>query len=323
MFKFLLNLKWNAILRVVFISLGLMVNPVYAQEPVLTDGALENRAREAYNSGNWIDAVRYLTAYIQRDPDVLQNNPEYATKIQNALGLSIKELQDEAAGVGAIFHGPTPTPPPPLNPPPSSAGEMNGKGIALQNGRPLSTSYRGTTDVTLEQAIPDERTGNDPTCFVDGDDPQGTGQDRVTILRWDISAIPEGSTIINASITLNVVNSSNDVYYLYEMKRDWVENQATWYDYRNGRRWASGGASGSQDRGTTRLGSLKALNSGKAEIQLNDAGIALVQSWVNNPANNRGLVIGNDEAGAGIDFNCSEASMVANRPALTIIYTGP
>lgn len=204
----------------------------------------------------------------------------------------------------------------------SSKVEMNVKEIAFQNGRSPSTSYTGTTDATLEQTIPDERTGNDPICFVDGDE-EGTGQDRVAILRWDISAIPEGSTIIDASIALNVVNSSNDVYYLYEMKRGWVENQATWYDYRNGRQWANGGASGSQDRGTTRLGSLEALNSGKAEIHLYDAGIALVQSWVNNPANNRGVIIGNAEAGDGIDFNCSEASILANRPALTITYTEP
>jgi hypothetical protein len=55
-------------------------------------------------------------------------------------------------------------------------------------------------------------------------------------------------------------------------------------------------------------------------VNLNAAGIAAVQSWVDNPSANRGLIIANASVTDGADFDSSEAATAGNRPRLTIQY---
>ena len=200
---------------------------------------------------------------------------------------------------------------------------INPNVIIFQDGQSPYAGYVGTTDVTLEEALFNSNTGNLPVCYVDGDEPPRTGQDRATLLRWDVSAIPEDSTIIEVSVTLSVVDITNEVYYVYEMKQDWVESQATWDFYRNNRQWVDKGASSVQDQGQTKLGTLRVVDLGKTEIPLNNSGVAVVQSWIRDPANNRGLIIKNADAIDGVDFSCSEDNVAINRPRLTITYTTP
>jgi hypothetical protein len=142
-------------------------------------------------------------------------------------------------------------------------------------------------------------------------------------LKWDVTAIPAGSTVTAASLTVHVTNVSPGTYELYEMKRNWVENQASWTLYATGASWQTAGAAGTSDRGTTVLGAMTASATGLRTFTLNAAGVAEVQSWVNGASSNFGLVIQDYAVTDGLDFSSSEVAALANRPRLNVTYTPP
>src|SRR5207247_10963686 len=102
---------------------------------------------------------------------------------------------------------------------------------------------------------------------------------------------PTGREVKSVSITRNVTNPVSGTYELYALKRNWLETGATWNQYASGSNWLIAGAKGTSDRGTTVLGTITAPATGKRTITLNAAGIALVQSWVNSPSTNNGIII--------------------------------
>ncbi|UCD28922.1 MAG: DNRLRE domain-containing protein [Planctomycetota bacterium] len=193
----------------------------------------------------------------------------------------------------------------------------------FQNERSPSIHYLGATYTAITQAVPDLRLGDLSTCIADGDDPPGSSHDMSTLMRWAVIRIPAGAKVKDASITLNITNPSNDEYHLYEIKRDWDwwGRGVTWKLSRSFSPWAQAGALGSQDRGTKPVGTLKASSTGPKVIRLNNAGIALVQMWIDNPSSNQGLILANSQATDGVDFHCSEASIAANRPMLQVDYS--
>lgn len=193
--------------------------------------------------------------------------------------------------------------------------------ISFQDGVGPNSDYFGTRDTVLSQSAPSVNFGSDLALYVDGDDPPGSGKDLSTLLNWDISTIPIGSAVKGASITLNVLNQSSHSYQVYEMKRDWVENQSTWNSYASGQGWETPGALGVQDRGSTILGSLSPSSTGSYVINLNSEGVALIQSWVDNPTANFGFIIANSGSSDGADFDSREVLTISNRPKLTVRYS--
>jgi lysophospholipase L1-like esterase len=194
--------------------------------------------------------------------------------------------------------------------------------INFKDGLSPESGYFGTLDTVLSQNDPSINYSGDIALYVDGDDPAGSDADLSTLLYWDISAIPAGSIIQEASITLNVFNASNDSYQVYEMKRDWMESASTWNLYSSTNGWEIPGALGSQDRGDMVLGSFSPTETGPYVINLNSEGMALVQAWVDNPTSNHGFIIANDSATDGADFDSREALTASNRPKLAVRYSG-
>ena len=140
------------------------------------------------------------------------------------------------------------------------------------------------------------------------------------LLQWDVSAIAPGSRVTYVSITLNVTKASAiDAYRIYEMKRHWEEGTATWTLYADGAPWDAAGADGVDDRGGAPLGTVGTTEAGRFVYNLNEAGLALVQSWVDDPGANNGVILLN-YAGAydGIDFDSRETGDAAARPKLTV-----
>jgi len=185
--------------------------------------------------------------------------------------------------------------------------------FAFQDGVSPVASYTGTRDTSIKSDAPDTSFGSSALLEVDGE------PDYATIFKWDIDTIPAGSTVTYASVTLHVTNNSNgQSYELVEMKRDWVESEATWDEYSLGNTWQTGGADGLDDRGTTVLGTAASSDEGLFVFNLNADGIALIQSWIDNPSGNHGLILldyGNTD---GLDVESREAVSVEKRPKLTI-----
>jgi hypothetical protein len=131
-----------------------------------------------------------------------------------------------------------------------------------------------------------------------------------------------GSNIQSAVITLNVTGKSSDEYEFYPMQRTWIESEATWDEYAIGQSWEISGADGTADRSSMVMGSITAPATGNYTISLNTAGVAVVQSWVDDPSSNYGIIIMDYiNASDGLDINSRETGIIANRPKLTVTYS--
>jgi hypothetical protein len=189
--------------------------------------------------------------------------------------------------------------------------------LSFQDG---VNGYFGTRDTKIIADRPNKNYGTDSTLEVDGGDVLSSES---TLISWDLTDIPPASTIISVEITFNVANTSSDSYELYEMKRSWIETEATWDEYASVLSWEIPGADGSADRGSTVLGTMTGPALEITTNSLNSDGVAVVQSWVDNPSSNHGFIcLDYINADNGMDFSSREAEIVSNRPKLTVTYVG-
>ncbi len=187
----------------------------------------------------------------------------------------------------------------------------------FQDGVLPDASYFGTTDTHLSEQAPTANDGFNAELWVDGEDPSPF--DKIALIRWDTSAIPLNFVVQSADVIFNVTDPTTDAYQVYKAKRDWVESVANWTTAASGSSWETPGANGPTDRGSTVLGRLAAGVTGTYTMPLNAGGVAVVQSWVNNPSTNFGLIIANSVEDNGVDVNSSDAATPGDRPILSII----
>jgi myo-inositol-hexaphosphate 3-phosphohydrolase len=185
----------------------------------------------------------------------------------------------------------------------------------FQDGVTAAGAYTGTRDTMISGDSKNATGGAATSLKLDG------SPDRGVLLAWDISSLPTGSSVQSANIQLQITDASSQTYPVYGLVRPWQEQQATWKIASTGVNWASAGAQGANDRNATQIGTLSARRTGQATLILNAAGVALVQSWVNNPATNHGIIIQRYSASNAIAFNSSEASSVTTRPRLNLTFT--
>lgn len=183
-----------------------------------------------------------------------------------------------------------------------------------------SLSFGSVADVTLSENAPSTNLGGSSTTSADGDEPSGTGKELVTLLRWDLTAIPQGSVVLSATIDLHVTNSSMGEYEFYRMARGWKESEATWNQAETGTPWDGPGASGSLDRGFTVRGVVPADTPGPVTITLGAEAITAVQAWVDGPGVNYGFAVADGTNTDGLAFATREASVSSQRPKLTVTY---
>ncbi|MGR9105799.1 MAG: DNRLRE domain-containing protein, partial [Gammaproteobacteria bacterium] len=166
--------------------------------------------------------------------------------------------------------------------------------------------YAGTEDTWIGSGVPDSNFGNDTALLADGAD--GSNGETASLVKWDPSNIPEGSTVSEAQIEFEVFGVSADAYDLYAGNIGWTEGSATWNSvdpYSN--------------RGA-RVASFVPSTSGKHTITLNTAGLTMVQNWIDGP-NNHGVFVMTGGTSDGLDMRSSEYATVDLRPRLLVTYT--
>ncbi len=176
------------------------------------------------------------------------------------------------------------------------------------------SGYDGAHDTWIESTAPDANHGNSTTLYVDG------SPDMSSLLYWDLSIIPSGSTVESVDLQFNVLDGSSIDYELYELLPPWVESEATWNEYASGQSWQTAGANGFQDRGSTVLGAINSSSTGLYTFSLNAAGVAVVQSWIDDPSSNHGFIILDYDYTNGVDLSSRETGAVSERPKLTVSY---
>lgn len=190
--------------------------------------------------------------------------------------------------------------------------------VSFQDG---VNAYSGTTDTKIKADATSSNFGTSTYLELDG------LPDYAALIKWNLSSIPPGKTVKSVQINLYIGDTSYDIYEVYSMKRNWTETGATWSQFAAGSPWEVPGAGGANDRGATVLGTFVGAVSpvaaiGERIIQLNAAGIAQVQSWIDSPSTNYGFIICDySEATDGINIASSEGgATIYQRPKITITY---
>ena len=175
--------------------------------------------------------------------------------------------------------------------------------------------YSGTSDAWIRGSNPNANYGSDDRMDADSD---SSGNAEWSLLRWDVSTIVDGTDIHAATITLTLNNASSDRQSIYAMNRPWTESEANWNRASDQESWSAPGTS-DDDRGVL-MGTLSSGdNEGTHVVHLNQNGVGTVQSWVDDPAQNFGvIIIGEND---GIEVRTSEYGTAAERPKLSIDFT--
>ncbi len=179
-----------------------------------------------------------------------------------------------------------------------------------------NSAYEGMIDSYLYSGAATVNYGNSGVLLLDGDD---SGSDVVSLLRWDISDIPEGSIVTNVSVSLGVFNPSSNGYQVYSLLREWAEDSVSWNNS-GVTNWASPGAQGSTDSGSTVLGTVSPTSAGTFTLNLNSTGVQLVQNWVDGVTPNYGFLISNLASSDGVDIYSSESNLFDSRPKFSVTF---
>ena len=146
-----------------------------------------------------------------------------------------------------------------------------------------------------------------------------------SLIKFDLSSIPANATITSATLSLWTsadLSSNNRVIRVYRLKVPFNETQVTWSRAISGVSWQTAGASGSNDRESTDIGSVIVLNNealgAEKQIMLTPARI---QELVNGTFVNNGFIIVADtEQNDRFDYSTSDTGTATQRPKLVIHY---
>ena len=207
----------------------------------------------------------------------------------------------------------------------ASAKAEGTKTFRFQDGLSPSPAYRGTRDTVLSESEPDATAGGRVRLSVDGEDPKDSGLHSVILLAWDLTQIAPGSRVLAAHLEFMVRDQLKegleaDGFDVHAMRTAWKEEEATWKRASRRREWHQPGANAHGiDHNPNSLGKLAARLRGPTKVTLNQPGIEEVQSWIDQPEANHGLLIKGDLTD-GIDVFSRELpqNRIAERPCLVV-----
>ena len=190
-----------------------------------------------------------------------------------------------------------------------------------------TASYAGARDTHIQQANVTYNYGAATPLMVDSDEPNGSGNDVSALLYWDISAIPAGSTVESAAVTVYVENVTDATpgFDMYAMTQAWTEGTgngsatgdgATWNTYNGSTAWP-GGAGGSSDRRTPpSLANFATTATGSYQVSLNiDRRGCAGRAGSTRPTDNKGFMIYAGTEDNGLDFTSKKAARSPTAPS--------
>lgn len=210
---------------------------------------------------------------------------------------------------------------------------VNFRDYALSEGESFKafqegvSGYAGTQDTWVNQQNPNTSYGNNGTRTSDDDVANSLFSDYrgQALMRFDnmvgAEAVPAGSTVLNATLVIDVVDDIDTPLYnpgftVHPVLRGWNE-ASTWNSL-------SGGLTVGADLGQ-QVASFLGDNSPDSESMRRIDITATVQAWVNGTPN-WGIAImpqiisGNDD---GIDIRSSENANIILRPRLEVTFRSP
>ncbi|CAM3344105.1 DNRLRE domain-containing protein [Shewanella violacea] len=190
--------------------------------------------------------------------------------------------------------------------------------IEFQDGVSPEPGYSGTRDAYISELNITTNYGANTNLYIDGDD--GNGKDLSTLISWDVDLIPANANIESAAISLDVFNPTSSGYDIFALSVPWSEAEVTWSQYSAGNVWQLAGGQGGGDRTPMSLASISPAT-GLFIVNLNEAGLDVIESWVDGSSSNHGFIIANTSSSDGADFYSRESSNF--HPKLTLVYSLP
>ncbi|MFZ6015617.1 MAG: Ig-like domain-containing protein [Patescibacteria group bacterium] len=159
-----------------------------------------------------------------------------------------------------------------------------------------------------------------------------TPYEKRALLKFAYLGIPAGAQVVSAKLTLVVTDWESGyngmpqtVLKGYYLKNSWNQSaEKLGWLYRDDPQlpWSAEGADGSGDLISGKSFTMSGFNKSGDQIRTINLDTAIVQSWINDPSSNQGMIIINDtgdNAGTA-EIHSSEDSNPALRPKLEITY---
>lgn len=189
-------------------------------------------------------------------------------------------------------------------------------------------SYSGAQDTFIASAAGAEQSEDnsaDPTFVVDYD---SASDERLGLLKFDISTIPAGSIVVGADLEVYIA-VEGQFFELYEMYMDWVDTDTysslgrlpAFDDVDAASTPIGGWTFGNWDTitGATSIGS-GAGTVGNIRLKMP---ASVIQNWVDGVKENKGWVFYGTTNVDGLQFASSEATTESQRPTLYVRYIPP
>ncbi|MGB9911574.1 MAG: DNRLRE domain-containing protein [Microgenomates group bacterium] len=196
----------------------------------------------------------------------------------------------------------------------SKAQEFSSATITFQQG---VNNYQGTTSSYIFSWYPDKNFQSENKNLI-------YTTSAFTLIRFDLSSLPQNAKIDNAALTLCAVSkygssTSPLSIKVFPLIRSWNPKTVTWFQADIYQEWTKPGAQDPiQDRKNNYVANLGINNVGCYNFPLT----SIVQRWVAYPQTNKGIILASLEgAGVGYFFADESYPTVSSRPKLTISYT--
>jgi len=166
-----------------------------------------------------------------------------------------------------------------------------------------------TTDTFLSSESMGVNFESSATVSVEGSEKRG-------LLRFVVGTIPTGSTVVSARLHLTLTAESiGAMIALSPVTESWVGTVATWVMRTASQSWTTAGA-GSPGSAAAPIASFVAPKVGSVSV---DLPTATVQSWVDTPSSNNGVVF-SATGGGDVRLESSESATATARPELVVTY---
>jgi len=169
---------------------------------------------------------------------------------------------------------------------PGCAAHLDGEDVVepiVVDERPRTLTLRGSIDTTLGEGTGVLR--GDRKCRARGN--SGEQSATACLIRFPMTEIPPGSRVTNVRLHFEVLSGASEAIEVHAVTNSWSVRTATWTRRNGTSAWQSPGGQGASDRGSS-FQAFVFAEPGAFEGTFNDAGVSLVQSWVDDRARTTG-----------------------------------
>lgn len=182
--------------------------------------------------------------------------------------------------------------------------------VTFQDG---VSGYTGTRDTYTYQVSPATVRGAENLIIQDRNPGSIPEDERTSLLRFDLSAIPANVTIVSAQLDF-YVDSEGQGFDMYRMRTAWNEATASFASIGN-RHFAPDGVD-AEIAMDTRWPGVDGYT-GPITVSVPPS---TIRAWVSGTMTNNGWLMVSAHGDDGVQLRSSEHATIANRPKLTVVY---